>query len=331
MTISRKAMVTGGSGFIGAFLTRKLVELGWQVVVVDNMTRGIPRRLDPVVDNIDLQTVDVRDADALTFVAKGCDVVFHLAAINGTENFYQRPEQVLDVGIRGALAVVQACRTAGVPDLVVASSAEVYQTPPTVPTDETVALMLPDSLNPRYSYGGSKIASELIAFNYAQEHFQKVQVFRPHNVYGPDMGYKHVVPQFALRALDLASSHTSGPVPFPIQGSGEETRAFCYVEDAVDGIVRMYEKGSHRNIYHIGNDDMVSIAALAAQIGECLGQQFELAPGTAPSGETPRRCPDISKMAALGYAPSVSLASGLSKTIKWYKENDHLRPNQDIL
>ena len=92
----------------------------------------------------------------------------------------------------------------------VASTAEVYQTPAVVPTPETIPLMLPDSLNPRYSYGGSKIVTELIAFNYAKEHYRKVQVFRPHNVYGPNMGWKHVVPQFILRALDAARTPTDG-------------------------------------------------------------------------------------------------------------------------
>ena len=122
---------------------------------------------------------------------------------------------------------MNAGRSAGVPDLVVASSAEVYQTPSIVPTPETVPLTLPDSLNPRYSYGGSKIATELIAFDYAQDHYRKVQVFRPHNVYGPDMGYKHVIPQFITRAATAREEMSAGPVPFDIQGDGTETRAFC--------------------------------------------------------------------------------------------------------
>ena len=133
---------------------------------------------------------------------------------------------------------------------------------------ETVALMLPDSLNPRYSYGGSKIVSELIAFNYGQDHFRKVQVFRPHNVYGPDMGWKHVIPQFVLRALE---ARDRGDRRFPIQSDGHETRAFAYVDDVVDGIVRMYCQGSHREIYHIGNDHEVSVRDLALLTGRAVG------------------------------------------------------------
>jgi UDP-glucose 4-epimerase len=319
--------VTGGGGFIGSYLVRNLVARGWDVVVVDNLARGRIERLQPVMDQLDWRQGDARDLALMTDAARGSDVIFHLAAVNGTENFYTRPELVLDVGLRGALAAVEGGRAAGVPDLVVASSAEVYQTPPKVPTDEDVPLTLPDSLNPRYSYGGSKIVSELIAFNYAQEHYRKVQVFRPHNVYGPDMGWKHVLPQFIIRAKDLVEKHPTGVVPFPIQGDGQETRAFCYVDDVVDGIVTMYERGGHREVYHIGNPEMVSIADLVGIIADYFGREFELVTGELAAGGTRVRCPDIGKMAALGYQPSVPLIEGVRRTADWYVNNTQAPDN----
>lgn len=318
--MARRAIVTGGGGFIGAYLVKRLVHDGWDVGVIDTMVRGDASRFAEVADQVRLHSIDVRDEDKVTEAVAGADVVMHLAAINGTENFYKRPELVLDVGIRGALAVVNACRRAGVPDLVAASTAEVYQTPSVVPTPETIPLMLPNSLNPRYSYGGSKIVTELIAFDYAQEHFRQVQVFRPHNVYGPDMGWKHVIPQFVMRAAD-ALDGGPGPAPFEIQGDGHETRAFCYVDDVVDGIVRMYESGGHREIYHIGNDEEVSIRDLVARLGRVMGGALEIVPSAAAEGGTPRRCPDISKMRALGYAPQVGLDEGLRRTVEWYLAN----------
>jgi UDP-glucose 4-epimerase len=270
----------------------------------------------------------VRDEDAVTVAVKGVDVVMHLAAINGTENFYKRPELVLDVGIRGALAVVNACRRAGVPDLVLASTAEVYQSPAIIPTPENIALMLPNSINPRYSYGGSKIVSELIAFNYAQEHFRKVQVFRPHNVYGPNMGWKHVIPQFILRAAS-ATKNADGFSEFEIQGNGHETRAFCYVDDVVDGILTMYEKGGHREIYHIGNNEEISIRELVALLGSVLGRNFVVRSSVAAEGGTERRCPDIGKMLALGYMPKVAMLEGLRRTTEWYLAHiDHVPANE---
>ena len=310
----KRAVVTGGSGFIGSYLVRRLVRDGWEVISLDNLERGDATRLASVGDSVDIRTTDVRGDGILVADIAGADVVFHLAAINGTENFYTRPELVLDVGVRGALAVVNACRRAGGPDLVLASSAEVYQTAAVVPTDEHAALMLPDSLNPRYSYGGSKIVSELIAFNYAQEHFRKVQVFRPHNIYGPDMGWKHVMPQFIVRAAEVLK----GDGAFPIQGDGLETRAFCYVDDVVDGMLTMYAQGGHREIYHIGNDEEVTILKVVELIGEAMEGTLNVIPGPAAEGGTRRRCPEISKMRALGYTPQVSLRDGLGRTIDWY-------------
>ncbi|BCI51731.1 nucleoside-diphosphate sugar epimerase [Mycolicibacterium litorale] len=314
-------VVTGGGGFIGAYLVKRLVRDGWDVAVVDTMVRGHASRFAEVADDVQLFTCDVRDEQALEQAFAGADVVMHLAAINGTENFYKRPELVLDVGLRGALAVVNAGRTADVPDLVVASTAEVYQTPAVVPTPETVSLTLPDSLNPRYSYGGSKIVSELIAFNYAREHYNRVQVFRPHNVYGPDMGWKHVIPQFITRAVLGKDRKLTGPTPFEIQGDGSETRAFCYVDDIVEGILTMYSSGGHREIYHIGNDEEVSVLDLARRVGEALNLELDIQSGQPAVGGTPRRCPDISKMRGLGYRPKVDLNEGLRRTIDWYVEH----------
>jgi UDP-glucose 4-epimerase len=316
-----KAVVTGGGGFIGAYLVRRLVREGWDVVVVDNLERGLIDRLADVIDDVEFLQGDVRDAQFMTRACRGAEVIFHLAAVNGTENFYKRPELVLDVGLRGMLAVVAAAREAQVPDLVVASSAEVYQTPPKVPTDEAVPLMLPDSLNPRYSYGGSKIVSELIAFNYGQEHFRKVQVFRPHNVYGPDMGWKHVLPQFIVRCLDLIEEHPVGPLPFRMLGDGQQTRAFCYVDDIVDGILLMYTKGENRNVYHIGNPEMVSIADLARHVGGYFGRELQFVCEPDAEGSTVIRCPDVSKLGALGYTPRVALAQGVRRTAEWYAAN----------
>ncbi|MEM6622833.1 MAG: NAD-dependent epimerase/dehydratase family protein [Pseudomonadota bacterium] len=323
-----RVVVTGGGGFIGAYLVKRLVREGHDVVCLDNMARGSDSRFAEVADDVDLHIGDVRDPSVVLRAVQRAEVVFHLAAINGTENFYSRPEHVLDVGLRGALAVVEACETADVPDLVVASSAEVYQQPPSVPTDETVALMLPDSLNPRYSYGGSKIVTELIAFNYGRKHFRKLQAFRPHNVYGPDMGWKHVVPQFLLRAM---AAREKGEHTFPIQSDGTETRAFAYVDDVVDGILRMHARGGHREVYHIGNDQEVSVRDLVEVTGRIVGHKLHIQPGPKAEGATSRRCPDIGKMRALGYDPQVGLEDGLRRTAEWYAANRTRQPENALM
>ena len=308
--------VTGAGGFIGAHLTRALLAEGHEVVAIDNYIRGQASRLADAPGAIERATLDVRDKAALVAALKGVECVFHLAAVNGTENFYTQPQLVLDVGVRGALAVTEACIEAGVPDLVVASSAEVYQTPRVVPTNEDIEMVIPDSLNPRYSYGGSKLISELIAFNYGRDKLRKVQVFRPHNVYGPDMGWKHVVPQLIEK---IVTAGDGGSIT--LQGDGSETRAFCYVSDVVDGIVRMWRSGESMNVYHIGSMEEVAIRDLARITAEALGVRVDLVAGPAAAGATPRRCPDIGKMRAIGYAPSVSLVQGIERTVAWYREH----------
>ena len=319
--MKNKCVVTGGCGFIGSYLVHELVRRNWNVVVVDNGLRGSAGRLHPVMDQIEFVSADIRDEKALLDAFQGSDVVFHLAAVNGTENFYKHPELVLDVGVRGILAVVQACQALGIYDLVVASSAEVYQEPHTVPTDESIPLTLPNSLNPRYSYGGSKIISELIALNYGMSHFQKVQVFRPHNVYGPDMGWKHVIPQMIQRAQHRERETRAKSFDFEIKGNGSETRAFAYVDDVVQGIICMYEHGGHREIYNIGNDHEVSIYQLVQRVGEILGYELNIVPTPVPQGSTPRRCPNIEKIKALGYLPKIDLHEGLTRTCGWYVNN----------
>jgi nucleoside-diphosphate-sugar epimerase len=324
----KRVVVTGGAGFIGAYLVKRLVAVGWDVAVVDSMVRGDASRFADVASDVELFTCDVRDQDALERAFKGAEVVMHLAAVNGTENFYTRPELVLEIGMLGAFSVTNAARASGVADLIFASTAEVYQTPSIIPTPETIQLMLPDSLNPRYSYGGGKIASELIAFNYGRDHYRKVQIFRPHNIFGPNMGWKHVEPQFIMRAL---ACQEAGDPAFPIQGDGSETRSFCYVDDCVDGILTMYEKGGHREIYHIGSDVEITIRELAARIGKIVGVDLDIRPGELPEGGTRRRCPDISKMRALGWSPEVGLDEGLERTVAWYAEHRNDVPANELM
>src|SRR6185503_14674003 len=226
---------------------------------------------------------DIRDAAQVEKATQGMEEVHHLAFVNGTEFFYSQPDLVLDVGVRGMVNVIDACRKHGIGTLVLASSSEVYQTPPKVPTDETAPLTIPDPLNPRYSYGGGKIISELMAINYGRKHFDRVLIFRPHNVYGPDMGWEHVIPQFALRLKRAAALHKSGKLPFEIQGDGKQTRSFCHVDDLVRGVMVMRAKGEHLGIYHIGTTEEITVADLAARVAAHAGRDIEFVSKPAPA------------------------------------------------
>ena len=323
---SQRVLITGGSGFIGSALVKELLKDGCKVRVLDDNSRGAPRRLADVKRDIEFIAGDIRDATVVHSAMRGVDEVHHLAFVNGTEFFYSAPELVLDVGVKGMVNVIDACRAAGVRRLILASSSEVYQSPPRVPTDESAPLIVPDPHNPRLSYGAGKIISEVMAINYGRKFFERVLIFRPHNVYGPDMGFEHVIPQFALRLKRAAAQHKSGKIPFEIQGDGRQTRSFCHVDDLVRGVMVMRSKGEHLGIYHVGTTEEVTIADVAQRIAAHASREIEFVTHSAPAGGTERRCPDIGKLAKLGYVPQTPLAKGLPPTVDWYWANEHLAP-----
>lgn len=324
-----KYLVTGGSGFIGCSLVRHLLEDGHFVRVYDNDSRGSRERLGDVshLPHFEFIQGDIRKEEDVAAACHGMDSVLHLAYINGTEFFYDRPELILDVGVRGMLAVIAGCRKAGVRELMTMSSSEVYQDPPRIPTDENVPLVVPDVYNPRYSYGGGKIISELITINSGRHDFDRVMIIRPHNVYGPDMGKEHVVPQLTLRlieAMQIQENQTSivsgEAIDFLIQGDGKQTRAFVYIDDFIAGMMKILKYGKHLEIYHVGTTDEISIRDVALAIASTFQVKVNLKFSEAPSGSVQRRCPNVDKVKALGYVPKISIKEGIHRTSLWYRE-----------
>ncbi len=320
-------LVTGGAGFLGSALVRRLVGEGHHVRVLDNQSRGSARRLSDLRDAVEFVEADIRDAEAVRRATKGVNGVCHLAFVNGTEFFYTKPDLVLDVAVKGMVNVIDACLKHGVGELIVASSSEVYQYPSVIPSDEMVPLSIPDPMNPRYSYAAGKIISEMMAINFGRRHFERVIIFRPHNVYGPDMGWEHVVPQFVLRMRELCREATD-PNRFPIQGTGKETRAFVFIDDFIEGLMLVVARGEHLGIYHIGTMEELAIEEVARLVAEYFGRRIEVVPSAPAKGGTPRRCPDIAKLAALGYQPKYAFRQGLPIVAKWYDENAHKKPRK---
>jgi nucleoside-diphosphate-sugar epimerase len=309
-------LITGGAGFIGSALAHRLVAEGHEVIVLDRLSRGKMDRLPK-----DVRTIagDIRNQYACDVVLRGVDTVWHLAYVQGTQTFYADPKDVIDVALCGIMNVLSACEEAdGTPELFLVSSSEVYQNPPEgmFPTDETVPLSVPDVTNPRYSYGGGKIASELATLAYAQAGvLSRAVIVRPHNIYGPDMGNEHVIPEFANRMLALPADEDR----FRIQGTGQETRSFCHISDCIDGLMVLYERGENANVYHLGNpNEEYMIGELAHMVAECFGREIKVMPGELPKGSPTRRLPDIGKMRALGFDPIISLQGALSETVDWY-------------
>jgi nucleoside-diphosphate-sugar epimerase len=302
-------LITGGAGFVGSALARRLTEEGHEVTVLDRFSRGKSERIPNVARTIQ---GDIRDIVRVRQAILGQDCVWHLAYVQGTQTFYADPKDVIDVALRGIMNVLESCKYQQ-PDLFLVSSSEVYQNPPGFPTDETVPLSVPDVTNPRYSYGGGKIACEIATLAYS-ELLKRAVIVRPHNIYGPDMGVDHVIPQFAERMRDL-----KGHV-FPIQGTGKETRSFCFIDDCVDGLMCLYRHGKTRNVYHLGNpDEEYPIEQVAKLVAAHFGRKIVVSPGELPKGSPTRRLPDITKLADLGYRPKVALSLGLHHTLPWYE------------
>ena len=166
----------------------------------------------------------------------------------------------------------------------------------------------------------------MMAINHGRKHFERVLIFRPHNVYGPDMGFDHVIPQFAIRLKLAIAAHPDGVLPFSIQGSGEETRSFCHVDDLVAGVMVMRERGEHLGIYHIGTTEEITIADLARRLAAHRR--------SARSRCARRPCWPAARRAAAPIfrnwpRSAIDRASrsmhGLPPTLKWYWEHEHWR------
>lgn len=313
-------LVTGGSGFIGSNLACALACRGAKVKVFDNHFRNTGRNLEVEGNQVEVIKGDIRDRSDVFRASKGMDTIFHLAYINGTEYFYNEPRLVLEVGAKGTLNVLDAAIDSKVSNFIFASSSEVYQSPWLIPTPENIPLTIPDVKNARFSYGGGKILGELLTLHYTQNIRMRRIIFRPHNVYGPQMGWEHVIPQLIKKVYLASSGFKKERAAISIQGSGEESRSFCYIDDAIEGILTCAEKGEDREIYNVGMSDEISINGLVREIGNMLKIKITTQSEPLKPGSAKRRCPDINKLKKLGFRPKVSLREGLRRTIEHYKE-----------
>lgn len=315
--IMKRYLLTGGAGFIGSAIAQKLIKSGDRVVILDNESRGSIESLAKKKTKFTFIKGDIRDPKIVDKASRGVNCIIHLAYINGTEFFYSMPERVLEVGVKGMTNVLDACIKNSVGELILISSSEVYGSPSIIPTPEEVPLTIPDVSNPRYSYAGGKIISELMVHNFGKKYMKRVFVVRPHNVYGPNMGREHVIPQLMIRMQQL--KRKSDAVLLPLQGTGFETRSFIYIDDFADAFILLLKKGKHLETYNIGTMQEVSIKYLASQIAKLLRLTIKIQSRKRPEGSPLRRCPDTQKIQKLGFKPKLSLSEGLKKTLLWYR------------
>jgi len=305
-------LVTGGSGFIGSSIVKMLIEKNYAVTVLDDMSRGSMRRLRGLENNFKLVDGDIREKKTVLKALENIDSVFHLAYINGTQNFYDYPEKVLDVAVRGMQNLVECAELTELDSFFLASSSEVYQEPPMFPTPELIPMVVPNVFNPRYSYGLGKIYQEFMTVHCLKNVRRKI-IFRPHNIYGPDMGFQHVIPELFTRLLNLKGQD------FQIKGNGEQLRTFCEISDFIDGIEALMTLDVECEIFNIGSTYEISIYQLAQEIIAVLGLDIDIQKSEAPMGETMKRLPDISKISSLGYSPKIDITTGLIRYKSWFE------------
>ena len=302
-------LVTGGTGFIGSNISRLLVEKNFKVKILDNNIRGNIDKIKNIKKKIKFIKGDIRNKKLLDKSLRKTDAVVHLAYINGTKYFYSKPVLILDIAIKGIINVIEACIKNKVKELYLASSSEVYQTPNKIPTDERETLKIPDIFNPRYSYGGGKILTELMGIHYGKKYFKKLIIFRPHNVYGPNMGNEHVVPEFIKRFKFLKGNN------FKIKGTGNEIRSFIYIEDFLQAFNLLLRKGKHLNIYNIGTNEKIKIKDLAYKLSKITKKKINLKKTPLAKGGTTIRVPNINKIKKIGFKAKFNLDKGLKKIL----------------
>jgi CDP-glucose 4,6-dehydratase len=327
------SLVTGAHGFVASHLVRALLARGDRVRVLD---RPDPRLADVggerlsgldllrLRDEVELAEGDLRDADAVAVAVAGCDSVFHLAAQTIVGVARKSPLETLEVNVRGAWNVFEACREHGVTRVVFASSDKAYGSSPELPYREDFPLRA------AYPYDASKAAADIIARSYANAYGLPLAVTRFANIYGGgDLNFSRLIPETTIAVLD-------GRPPL-IRSDGSPERDFLHVNDAVAAYLAIeaaLDDGAAKGeAFNAGGERPHSVREVVDLIAASAGTGVEpefLGSGT-PDGEIDRQYVDSSKLRELtGWAPRVDLPKGLRGTLEWYREHPEARPAQEL-
>lgn len=305
-----RAVVTGGSGFLGSHICERLMGAGHEVVCIDNLVTGNDDNIAHLVG--EQFTFINHDVTKYLDVEGPVDVVFHFACPASPIDYIKLPIQTLKVGSLGthnALGLAKAKKS----KFIVASTSEVYGDPLVHPQEESYWGNV-NPIGPRSVYDEAKRFSEAIVMAYHRTHNVDTRIVRIFNTYGPRMRVEdgRVVPAFVSQAF-------MGE-PITVFGDGSQTRSFCYVDDLVSGILRLVETDYH-NPVNIGNPTEMSIKEFAETIRDAVNKNVEIIYKPLPEDDPKTRKPDIAlARKILGWEPKVTLAEGLKKTIPYFEK-----------
>ncbi len=306
--------VTGGAGFVGSNLVKKLLEIGHAVVVIDNLETGRLENIKEFSNNKNFEFVKASILDKkMDDVLKGVDYVFHEAALVDVNESIKNPLKTYQTNVSGTLKALNSSVKNGVKKVIFASSCAVYGNRDSgkIPVNEESRT---DTENP---YSRSKIVGETLVSNFFKEHGLKSVILRYFNVYGPKQNmttqYSAVIPKFissALRSADL-----------PIHGDGEQTRDFVFIEDVTDAnILAMESEKADGKIFNIGLGKSVSVNDLAKKIIELIGSNSKMTHVEQRPNDIRHSLADITLAKnVLKYTPMHDIEKGLEKTIDWFR------------
>jgi nucleoside-diphosphate-sugar epimerase len=308
-------LITGGAGFIGTALCRRLAEHN-RVRVFDNLRRnalgaaGLDKH--PAVE---LVVGDVRDAGAVRSAVDGADYVLHMASIAGVDTVRQNPVTTMEISLEGTLHALRAAHANGrVKRFVDFSTSEVFGTY-AYRVREADVTSLGAVGEARWTYAVSKLATEHLAHNYWKQHGLPTCAIRPFNVYGPGQVGEGAIHTFVTRAL--------ANQPLVIHNQGDQIRAWCYIDDIVEAILLCLERPEAvGESFNIGNPrSTITIYHLAKLVIEAAGSDSKMQFVPMDLADVELRVPDIKKaQERLGFTARVDLDEGLQRTIAWYRQ-----------
>lgn len=318
----KTVLITGARGFLGRYFIEIFKQLNNQhlvvpvhVIALDNLiTSG--KYAEKIIDDSNIEFIQHDVTKKFSF-DKEIHYVIHAAGIASPQYYQKYPLETLDVAINGTKNMLQLAREKN-SKFTFFSSSEIYGNPDpqNIPTKEEYWGNV-SSLGPRACYDESKRVGETLCYIFNQQYGVKTNIVRPFNFYGPGMQEKdyRVLPNFASRI--------KAKKPLKVYGRGDQTRTFCYVTDALTGLLQVILRGSLNEVYNIGNPEPeVSVIHLAEIINKILDYKISYDvidyPDNYPNNEPNRRCPDIKKVQEhLGYNPQVKLEDGLNRFFSW--------------
>ena len=311
MSPRKKVLITGGAGFVGSHLCDRLVEDGHEVLCVDNFFTG---SRDNILELIDQPHFELLRHDVTFPLYVEVDEIYNLACPASPIHYQMDPVQTTKTSVHGAINMLGLAKRTKA-KILQASTSEVYGDPEVHPQGEDY-LGNVNTIGPRGCYDEGKRCAETLFFDYHRQYNVKIRVARIFNTYGPRMHPDdgRVVSNFIVQALKGE--------PITIYGDGSQTRSFCFVDDLVNGLVRLMEADNTiTGPVNLGNPVEMTIRELAEQVIEMTGAKSELIEKPLPSDDPTQRCPDINRAKTqLGWVPSVALEDGLKITIQYFKE-----------